>query len=67
MLYHFGAHNAPVSVAVDGGRWRKVLDSSDAAWMGPGSEIPAELIADGGALVLNLTPHSVCVLGKVAD
>ncbi|MEO8596482.1 MAG: malto-oligosyltrehalose trehalohydrolase [Candidatus Solibacter sp.] len=65
VLFHFGAQSASAAVAVQGRTWRKVLDSSDVKWMGPGSEIPEELTSDGRKLELRLPPHTVCVLNRM--
>jgi maltooligosyltrehalose trehalohydrolase len=52
---HFGA--APADVALPRGRWRKVLDSADREWGGPGSPAPRALHSDRGAR-LALPPWS---------
>jgi maltooligosyltrehalose trehalohydrolase len=47
ILLHFGAGAA--AVELPRGRWRKILDSADERWGGPGSPAPATIDADGGA------------------
>jgi maltooligosyltrehalose trehalohydrolase len=44
--------------AVPAGRWRKILDSTDARWLGPGPSLPPRL---KGGRPLDLRPHS-CTL-----
>jgi maltooligosyltrehalose trehalohydrolase len=61
---HFGDAPATVALTTGAGFWRKLLDSSEPKWMGPGSEVPEEMSSDGG-LELRLSPHSVCVLQKI--
>jgi maltooligosyltrehalose trehalohydrolase len=65
LVYHFGGESQCVTVAASAGGWRKLIDSSEQRWMGPGSQVPDEL-QSGGELQLALSPHSVCALQKIA-
>ena len=65
VVANFSEQNASRAVAADGDVWRKVLDSSDVRWMGPGGGVPETLVsASGGLLPLCLNPSSVCVLQR---
>jgi maltooligosyltrehalose trehalohydrolase len=58
ILYNF--HPRPAEFAVPAHRpWRRLLDSSDAAWGGPGAAVPADVRA-GAAVMLN--PYACVVL-----
>ncbi len=59
--------DTPVSCAlpVPKGRWRKLLDSSEPAWLGPGGALPQEIEAAGNAL-LRLTPKGVALYAREA-
>ncbi|HEY3247749.1 MAG TPA: malto-oligosyltrehalose trehalohydrolase [bacterium] len=58
ILYNF--HPRPAEFAVPAHRpWRRLLDSSDAAWGGPGAAVPADVRA--GAMVM-LNPYACVVL-----
>ncbi len=50
---------APVSLAE--GRWKKVLDSTEAQWGGPGSAVPETLVSEGEVL-MELSPYAFLVL-----
>ncbi|MBI2965624.1 MAG: malto-oligosyltrehalose trehalohydrolase [Chloroflexi bacterium] len=61
VFHHFGATAADVRVPAARGRWRRVLDSADTEWRGPGTLIGADL-APGGELRLQVQPFSTVVL-----
>jgi hypothetical protein len=46
-------------------RWRVVIDSADATWLGPGSLVPARLNASASAKI-RMQPYSSVVLERVA-
>ncbi|MGH9345456.1 MAG: malto-oligosyltrehalose trehalohydrolase [Terriglobia bacterium] len=48
------------------GQWRKLLDSSEARWLGEGGEAPP-LIESAGFVSLELRPHSFILFGKEAS
>jgi maltooligosyltrehalose trehalohydrolase len=52
-----------VLLAVPGGHWRKILDSADQRWLGPGSSLPASLESTGEAH-LSLSPESLSVFQR---
>jgi maltooligosyltrehalose trehalohydrolase len=58
-------NQAPVSVPLAPGRWRKVLDSSDARWDGPGSSLPVELEPAESVKLHLLAPTSVALFVRV--
>lgn len=59
-LFSFGAAPENVSVACLAGTWRKLLDSCDKRWQGPGSALPA-VIQSNGRIALPLAPTSCAV------
>lgn len=58
LMLCFAEAGVQAELPVPAGRWSKLLDSSDAAWLGPGSEVPEELDSPGG-MELALKPRSV--------
>jgi maltooligosyltrehalose trehalohydrolase len=54
-VFHFG--DAPATLSLPGGPWRKVLDSSDARWGGPGGADPGRPDPRTGS-VLPVLPRS---------
>jgi hypothetical protein len=64
LLFHFGATPVQVAVTARNGNWKKVLDSADAAWSGPGSTVPARLRSNAD-IRLTLSPHSILVLQSI--
>jgi len=63
-LFNFNA--APVSLALPmaPGRWRKILDSSDARWQGPGSALPVEFDC-AESMEMRLESSSAALLTRV--
>ncbi len=47
VVYHFAEAFGRRLVALPPGLWRKRLDSAEAAWRGPGSDLPDELGSEG--------------------
>lgn len=56
-LFNFAESPSTVSLQPLGGTWRRVLDSSDATWAGPGSSAPERLDLDREASI-RVTPSS---------
>ncbi len=54
-IMNFNRKNLNFRISLPNGRWRKVLDSSDQEWMGPGSSLPKEIELDQN---LNIKPLS---------
>ena len=50
-MFHFGTERNSASVPLPGGRWRKVFDSADYCWRGPGAVVPEEVLSDGSISV----------------
>jgi maltooligosyltrehalose trehalohydrolase len=61
LVFHFGRVAATVRLPLPLGRWFKRLDSAEERWQGPGSQIAAEIEADG-EVVLTLAPESCLLL-----
>jgi maltooligosyltrehalose trehalohydrolase len=57
-----GAASAPLPA----GEWRKLLDSNDGRWNGPGTAIPEKLISDGSR-ALDLHAHSAILLARTEE
>lgn len=55
--FHFGEKSVRIGMPVAAARWRKVLDSADARWGGPGSRL-ADEIESRGEIALELAPWS---------
>lgn len=45
--FNFGEGQATLDLPVPAGRWRKLLDSADGRWEGPGASLPETLHSDG--------------------
>ncbi len=65
MILNFGDHAADFGPAVPMGDWEKQLDSAEARWMGPGSDIPQAFSA--AKVKLSIQAKSFCVLRRVAS
>jgi maltooligosyltrehalose trehalohydrolase len=63
-IFHFGLGEMSVDLPFPEGRWRKILDSSEARWLGSGSSLPPELDGADDA-VLMLSPQSLAVYETV--
>jgi maltooligosyltrehalose trehalohydrolase len=61
LVAHFGGKSKTADVPLPEGPWKKVLDSSDARWEGPGSGTIPHDLASTGRVALDLPPHA-CVL-----
>jgi maltooligosyltrehalose trehalohydrolase len=58
LLLNFNEKSVDLHLPVAGGNWRKLLDSADPAWSGPGASAP-ERLAGGEKFAM---PGSSCVL-----
>jgi maltooligosyltrehalose trehalohydrolase len=61
--FHFGKQEKTLSLPLPEGHWRKLLDSADSTWSGPGSTVPPEVLS-GGKVSLSLSPESFAVFVK---
>jgi len=59
-IFHFGTNRNVTSVPLPVGRWRKIVDSADHCWRGPGPTVPEEVLSDG-SLSLALCPLAFVV------
>jgi maltooligosyltrehalose trehalohydrolase len=59
-IFHFGKVRNSVAVSLPVGRWRKVLDSADSCWQGPGSTVPLEVPSEG-SISVTLAPLALVV------
>lgn len=46
-VFNFSEDKVTLALAFTGGSWRKLLDSGDRRWDGPGSDVPAKLRIEG--------------------
>jgi maltooligosyltrehalose trehalohydrolase len=60
LIFCFGKPQTTVPMLLPAGRWKKILDSADQRWLGPGSLVPEE-IESNGQIELPVRPHS-CVM-----
>ncbi len=60
LVFHFGTGPARVKVPFEAGEWRKVLDSADGRWLGPGGTA-AERVHGPGEVELALPPRSAVI------
>ena len=63
MIFCFSTPQMTVPLPLPSGRWKKILDSADQRWLGPGSLLPDE-IESNGRIELPVTQQSVVVLGR---
>jgi maltooligosyltrehalose trehalohydrolase len=65
-ILNFNTAPASFAPSVASGRWRKILDSSDARWQGSGSLLPLE-IDSGESADLHLRPTSLALFARVIN
>jgi len=63
LIFGFNSQQVAVPVPLPEGRWKKILDSADQRWLGPGSLLPEE-IESNGRIELTVIPHAFAVLRK---
>jgi maltooligosyltrehalose trehalohydrolase len=60
-IFNFNSNTTSLHISLPDGTWKKVLDSSDTVWNGPGSLIPEQLSA---RREITLNGHSVVLFSK---
>jgi|Deesub1362A_J573_1020465.scaffolds.fasta_scaffold00044_144 maltooligosyltrehalose trehalohydrolase len=60
IIFSFGTTGVTVTLPVPPGRWRKLLDTAEARWLGEGSPVPLELESAGEARIT--LPPETCLL-----
>jgi len=63
-LFNHGNHSAICADGLRSGEWRKILDSADLQWSGPGTTVPL-VVSAGKDLNLTLQPKSFCLFGRI--
>jgi maltooligosyltrehalose trehalohydrolase len=63
VTFNFNHSHVSVSLPLPAGRWRKVLDSTDPRWEGPGGALPEQLDIDGN-ITLALPAKSLAVFAR---
>jgi maltooligosyltrehalose trehalohydrolase len=61
LVASFGEARARVPLALPPGRWRKVLDSSEERWRGPGAVCPDLVDSAGEEIAVELAPSSLAL------
>jgi maltooligosyltrehalose trehalohydrolase len=64
--FHYGPGATVAELPLPGGAWRKVIDSADGRWLGPGSAVP-DAVRSTGAVPLTLAPWSAVVLERTGS
>jgi maltooligosyltrehalose trehalohydrolase len=64
LVYHFSQESARLSIPLPEGNLRRVLDSSEKRWLGPGSRVPREVISQG-MVSLDLRARSFVIWTQV--
>jgi len=59
-FFHFSKEEKVLSLPLPEGLWRKLVDSADTTWSGPGSTIPLEVVSEG-RVSLRLSPESFAI------
>jgi len=63
VAFNFGDREASACLPVPAGRWRRLLDSAEERWQGPGTKTPEEFESKGD-VELVLQPHSFVLFAK---
>jgi len=63
ILFSFNDNAVNIHQPIPSGQWQKILDSTEARWLGGGDTIP-EKIGSKGEINLNLEPKSLVLLEK---
>jgi len=66
LIFGFSEQQKSLPAPLPAGRWKKILDSADQRWLGPGSLLPEEVESDG-RIELPLTPHAFVLLGRKGE
>ncbi|MFC1901450.1 malto-oligosyltrehalose trehalohydrolase [Chloroflexota bacterium] len=63
IIYNLSDNEVKVRQPVPPGRWHKILDSTEARWLGNGGDIPGKFGSEGD-IILTLEPKSFVLLEK---
>ncbi len=64
LLFHFSSSRDQVSIPLERGRWRRVLDTGEDSWGGAGASVP-ETVVSAGEVFLTLEPWAGVVLERL--
>ena len=59
MVFNFGDQPATYSLPTRAGSWKKIFDSAETKWAGPGSDVPIQISQSSD--LITLQPHGFCV------
>jgi maltooligosyltrehalose trehalohydrolase len=62
-LFHFGSASREMTVPWPVGPWRKLVDSAEERWLGPGAIMP-ETLTSAGEVSLTLSPQALLVFAR---
>lgn len=63
LIFGFSEQQMTVPLPLPAGHWKKILDSADQRWLGPGSSVPEEIESKGG-IELPVTPHALLLFER---
>ena len=61
LIFSISEQQMTVPLPLPAGRWKKILDSADQGWLGPGSLLPEEIESDGR---IELPADTACLRGS---
>jgi len=62
-IFHFGTEFREMTLPLPAGRWQKLVDSADQAWLGPGPQGP-ESLTSTGEVTLPLAPQALVLVAR---
>lgn len=62
-IFNFEDRPADIPPVLSHGRWKRLLDSTDPVWSGPGSSLPP-LLDSSGWTTLSVAPHSASLFSR---
>ncbi|MFC1920072.1 malto-oligosyltrehalose trehalohydrolase, partial [Chloroflexota bacterium] len=62
-VFNFNSRPASVALPLPAGQWRKLLDSAEKRWQGPGTEAPCFIESKGNVDII-LKTRALCLFGR---
>jgi len=66
LIFSFSRQQMTAPLPLPAGRWKKIMDSADQRWLGPGSLLPEE-IESNGRIELPVRPHGFAVFQRTRE